>query len=132
MGEDGNVWELKEGEKPYNIRHRAYYLAKEIVSYVKTCKYDRVFEGIFSQLVRSATSVGANLVEAQSGSSEKDWRKFVIIALKSANETLYWLCLVRDTLDAEKPKIAELIKETDEIARIIAAILLNNSRNRPL
>lgn len=74
---------------------------------------------------RSGTSIGANVVEGKAGSSKKDWKKYFDIALKSANETKYWLCLIRDTMDVSKPKVNELIKEADEISKIIASIIIN-------
>lgn len=80
---------------------------------------------MFDQLLRSSTSIGANVVEGKSGSSKKDWRNFYVIALKSANETKYWLCLISETLKVPKNKINELIKEADEISKIIASIILN-------
>ena len=90
-------------------------------------KYDRIHFSIFDQLLRSATAIGANVVEGKAGSSKKDWRKFYIIALKSANETKYWLCLVKDTIDVSKMKVNELIKEADEISKIIASIILKSN-----
>ncbi len=119
---------LEEGEKPYNIRHRAFYFAKEAVLFVKECKYDRVYLSLFDQLVRSATSIGANLVESVAGSSKNDWKKFLVIALKSANETKYWLCLIRDTMEVNKDKVEELLKEAEELAKIIAAIIVKASK----
>lgn len=83
---------------------------------------------MFDQLIRSATSIGANMVEGKSGSSRKDWKNFYLIALKSANETKYWLCLIRDTMETDKLKITELIKEADEISNIIAAIVINAAK----
>lgn len=80
----------------------------------------RIYNSLFDQLIRSATSIGANVVEGKAGSSKKDWKNFYVIALKSANETKYWLCLIRDTMDVSKTKIEVLIKETDEISKIIA------------
>ncbi len=47
------------------------------------------------------------------------------VTLKSANETKYWLCLIRDTMEVSKPKINELAKEADEISKSIASIILN-------
>ena len=75
--------------------------------------------------MRSATSVGANIVEGKAGSSKKDWKNYFAIALKSANETKYWLCLIRDTMNVSKLKVNELIKEADEISKIIASIIVN-------
>lgn len=54
--------------------------------------------------MRSGTSVGANLVEATSSSSKLEFKKFHEIALKSANETKYWLGLLRDSAKADKEK----------------------------
>jgi four helix bundle protein len=120
--------EVNEEQKPYNIRHRAYYFSKEVVLFVKGSKYERVYLSMFDQLIRSATSVGANLVEGKSGSSRKDWKNFFHIALKSANETKYWLCLIRDTMETDKLKLGELIKEADELSNIIAAIIISASK----
>ncbi len=129
MEETFEIFEVNEGEKPYNIRHRCYYFSKEVVLFVKGCKYDRVYYSMFDQLIRSATSIGANLVEGKAGSSKKDWKNFHVIALKSANETKYWLCLIRDTLVTEKLKIKSLIEEAGEISNIIAAIIINAEKS---
>ena len=90
-------------------------------------EYERIFSSLLDQLVRSATSIEANVVEGRAGSSRKDWKNFFVIALKSANETKYWLCLIRDTMSVSKPKIAELIKEADEILKILASIIINKA-----
>ncbi|MGN6615794.1 MAG: four helix bundle protein [Ilyomonas sp.] len=118
--------ELNEDEKPYSIRHRCFFFSKEIILFVKDCKYGKVYNSLFDQLVRSATSIGANVVEGRAGSSKRDWRNFYVIALKSANETKYWLCLIRDTIEADKMKLNELIKEANELSKIIATIIINS------
>ncbi len=128
MEEIFEAFEVSEGQKPYNIRHRAYHFAKEVVLFVKDCRYDKVYYSLFDQLVRSATSIGANLVEEKSGSSRKDWKNFYVIALKSANEVKYWLCIIRDTMQSDKLKINEMIKEADEISNIIATIVINSNK----
>ncbi len=125
MGIEFDAFEVNEGEKPYNIRHRCFFFSKEILFFVKDCKYEKVYSSLFDQLVRSATSIGANVVEGKAGSSKKDWNKYLAIALKSANETKYWLCLIRDTQEVSKEKVNELIKEADELSKIIASIIIN-------
>jgi four helix bundle protein len=85
-------------EKPFDIKQRCYRFSKEVVLFISVAKYERIYFSMFDQLLRSATSIGANIVEAKSGSSTKDFRNFYTIALKSANETKYWLCLMRDTV----------------------------------
>jgi four helix bundle protein len=121
---EGNI--IEEEYKPYNIKHRCFYFSKEVVLFVRSCKYEQVFNSLFDQLVRSSTSIGANVVEGASGSSKKDWIKFLIIALKSANETKYWLCLIRDTMQVSKEEINKLIIEAEEISKIIASIIVKS------
>ncbi|HEY8734373.1 MAG TPA: four helix bundle protein, partial [Puia sp.] len=84
---------------------------------------------LYDQLIRSATSIGANLVEGTAGASKNDFIKFNVIALKSANETKYWLSLIKETLEVDKENIAIFIREANEIANIIASIIINARKN---
>ncbi len=124
MNDEFDSFELSEEGKPYNIRHRAYFFAKDVIGFIGNSKVEKVYSSLFDQLIRSATSIGANLVEGKAGSSKKDWINFLAIALKSANETKYWLCLIRDTQDISKDKMHELIQEADELSKIIASIIV--------
>ncbi|MBL7209654.1 MAG: four helix bundle protein, partial [Dehalococcoidia bacterium] len=67
-------------------------------------------------LLRSATSIGANVVEAQGAGSRKDYTNFFTHALKSANETKFWLGLLRDSGKAER--------EVTELVNILATSIL--------
>ena len=84
----------------------------------KTC-----FRIIMDQLIRSATSIGANVVEAKSSSSRRDYIKFFEYALKSANETKYWLFLAGEA-GADKKRADELLAEANEISKIIGSSVL--------
>jgi len=125
VDDEFETFEVNEGEKPYNIMHRCFFFSKEVIVFVGNCKYDKIYSSLFDQLLRSATSIGANFVEGKAGSSKKDWKNYFAIALKSANETKYCLCLIRDAIDVSKPKVSELVKEADEISKIIASIIVN-------
>jgi len=127
MEESFQDLELNEEGKPYNIRHRSFCFSKSSIQFVKDAIYENVFSSLFDQLIRSATSIGANLVERKAGVSKNDWKKYLGIALKSANETKYWLCLIRDTMNVSNEKIDSLIKEADEISKIIASIILKSN-----
>jgi four helix bundle protein len=128
---DGVVsFELNDEVKPYNIRHRSYYFAKDLIGFIGSTEIDRKYSSLFDQLLRSGTSIGANVVESKAGSSKKDWIRFLTIALKSANETKYWLCLIRDSLDLPKDSITALIVEADEISKIIASIIVRAGENK--
>ena len=126
MEEAFETFEVHEDGKPYKISHRCFYFSKEVIMFIRECKYETVYRSLFDQLVRSATSIGANVVEGKSGSSKKDWKNFYVIALKSANETKYWLCLISETIEVPKEKIKLLIQEADEISKIIASIIINS------
>lgn len=128
MEDDFSSIELNEDGKPYNIRHRCFYFSKDIIEFIKQVRIEKLYFSIYDQLVRSATSIGANVVEAKAGSTKRDWKNFYLIALKSANETKYWLCLIRDTMECDKKRIKELIKEADEISNILATIIISANK----
>jgi len=69
-------------------------------------------------------SEGANLVEEKSSSSKRDFIKFYEIALKSCNETIYWLGLLQDGKLTSASKTNPLIKEANEIGKMLGSSLL--------
>ena len=75
------------------------------------------------QLLRSGTSIGANVEEAQAGQSKADFVCKMAIALKEARETRYWLRLIRESELAEKDSVDILLKEASELAKILGAII---------
>lgn len=84
----------------------------------------RTYWIIADQLLRSATSIGPNIIEAKSASSKKDFIRFYEISLKSANETKYWLGLLRDAVKVDKNKVKQFLKEVTEISNMLASSLL--------
>lgn len=106
------------------FRQRVYIFALDIIRYVEQLPKEQTSRIISGQLLRSATSIGANVVEAQGASSRKDYTNFFSYALKSANETKFWLGLLQDSGKAEKEATDKLLKETTEIANILAASIL--------
>ena len=71
------------------LKYRCYYFSIKIIKFLNSLPNKKVYWIIGDQLLRSATSVGANIVEAKSAHSKKDFIKFFEISLKSANETKY-------------------------------------------
>ncbi len=80
------------------------------------------------QYLRSATSIGANIHEAQSGESRADFIHKLSIAQKEARESLYWLRLLEESDTVTKSRLQPLIKETDEIIAIITKIIVNSKK----
>ena len=75
------------------------------------------------QLVRSGTSIGANVSEAQQAQSRKDFISKMSIALKEANETRYWLKLLLRVDDIHKSYYETLIKDVEEIINLLVSIV---------
>jgi four helix bundle protein len=75
---------------------------------------------IADQLLRSSMSIGANLIEGSAASSRLEYKKYYEIALKSANETKYWLTLLMDSGLADQNKTEILLTEARELANMLA------------
>lgn len=84
---------------------------------------------IGKQYLRSATSIGANVEEAQSAESRADFIHKYGIAQKETRESLYWLHLLAESELVSNKRLAPLMKETEERYAIITAILIKSKRN---
>ncbi|MCD6586037.1 MAG: four helix bundle protein [Desulfobacteraceae bacterium] len=106
------------------ITNRSFDFAVRIVRLCRFLeKQDRVSKTLANQLLRSGTSVGANIEEAQAGQSKADFIAKMSIARKESREALYWLKLLKATDIVEKDMIEEIIKESDELVRILTSIV---------
>ncbi len=112
------------------LKYRCYYFSISIIKLIKELPNEKVYWIISDQLLRSSTSIGANVVEAKSAHSKKDFIKFFEIALKSANETKYWLGLLRDATNINSDKINILLKEVEELSNMLGASLLTLKNKR--
>lgn len=118
-------------EKIYDIRKRTYEYAKAIISFLRTLPSDYISQTLGKQLLRSATSIGANIIEAQASPSKKDFANFYNYSLKSANESEYWLHLIQDCCRSSAQITQGLAAESKEIANILGAILLKIRKGKP-
>ena len=104
------------------IQIKSYAFAVRIVKvYQHLCTEKKEFV-LSKQLLRSGTSIGANIEEAIGGQSEKDFFSKLTIAYKEARETHYWIRLLTDTGYIEKSESESLRKDVDELLRIIGSI----------
>jgi len=113
-----------------DIKIRAYRFALRIITLIDSLSNCRANIVIGDQLIRSATSIGANIIEAQSASSKKDFKNFLNHSLKSANETKFWLALLRDSGKKSTDEINPLLNETRELANILASSILTLKNKR--
>lgn len=118
--------EAKKYDEKKDIKYRAYVFAIKLIKFIrKLPKNDYALEIIIKQILRSATSIGANIIEAKASSSKKDFTNFYHYALKSANETRFWLGLLRDSdFFKETKEINELLNEAIEISNILGKCII--------
>lgn len=106
------------------LKYRAYQYSIKVIEFLDTIPRDFSTGVIAKQLLRSATSIGANIVEAKGASSKRDFTNFFSYSLKSANESLYWLGLLRDAKKINNTQIEYLLNETKELANILGSSIL--------
>ncbi|MBD6620790.1 four helix bundle protein [Komarekiella sp. 'clone 1'] len=109
-------------DKGINIADRTKAFAVRII---KACSFldekPGVCRTLSKQLLRSGTSIGANVHESRSAQSDKDFLHKMEIALKEARETEYWLEILIESEVVEKSKFSPLLQEADEIVKILVA-----------
>lgn len=113
-----------------DLKVRCYCFSIKVIKFLEDLPEKKVYWVISDQLLRSVTSIGANIIEAKSSSSRKDFIKFYEIALKSANESKYWFGLLRDATNVDKNQIQKLMQELEEISKMLGSsiITLKNKR----
>lgn len=113
----------KEEFKKEFIRRLIRYSIR-LVIFCDKLKKERISFCLADQLVDAGTSMGSNVIEAKSAHSRKDYIKFFEISLKSANETKYWLLVLKEITKDNAKEAEEILKETIEIANILASSVL--------
>lgn len=103
---------------------RCFNLARSVMKLIDKFPKKRASWIIDDQLLRAATSIGANVIEAQATSSKRDFINFLNHALKSGNETKFWLALSKDLDSTLVVELDILIKETDEIVKILGSSIV--------
>lgn len=104
------------------VYEKSYDFALKSIKYGKLLR--EVKEHVLSnQFLKSSTSIGANINESIYAQSKKDFINKLSIALKEANETYYWLKLINDSNLISENITLELIKDIDEIIRLLVSII---------
>ncbi len=109
--------------KTYDLEERTALFSEEVIKQIKTIPITPINKSILSQIVRSATSVGANYCEANNASSKSDFRNKIYICKKEINETKYWLRILSNTNPEFKEKARELWQEAQELNLIFQSIV---------
>jgi four helix bundle protein len=113
--------------EPQDIRKRAYQYAMRAIRLYQYLQKQKDSAGwiLGKQYLRAATSIGANIEEAQASESRADFVHKVGIAQKEARESLFWLRLLTDSRIVSNSRLKPLTKETEELIAVITAIVLS-------
>jgi four helix bundle protein len=110
------------------LGHRLFVFAVRVIKYNRTLPKSKEYEVIRYQLIKSATSSGANYEEAQGGISKADFINKINISLKEMRETNYWLRII-DEIDKNDDELKYLLNESEELKKILGSIYSKSSRN---
>jgi len=116
--------ENENSKHKIKLKDRTYQYSIKMIEFLDNLPKDNSAQIISKQLLRSATSIGANIVEAQASSSKKDFTKYFNYSLKSANESVYWLSLLKDAKKINNNQMEYLLNEAKELAKILGSSIL--------
>lgn len=120
---------LKTNTKPSPIREKSFALAVRVVKLYKYLTTEKQEFVISKQLLRSGTSPGANVREAQNGESGPDFIHKLGIAQKETAETLYWLELLHATEYLSTAEFNSIFNDTEELLKMIRSAILSKKAN---
>jgi four helix bundle protein len=111
------------------FKKRCFIFSLNVLKLSETLRERRNNWILLDQLIRSGTSIGANIVEGGNSTSKKEFINYFQIALKSSSETLYWLALLKEINKDQVRRIEPLINECSEIKKMLTTIILNTKSN---
>ncbi len=112
------------------MREKSMNLAVRVVNLYKHLVTEKKEYVLSKQLLRSGTSPGANIREAQNGESIADFIHKLGIAQKETDETLYWLELLHRTKYLSDTEFQSMYQDTDELLRMVRSAILTKKKNK--
>lgn len=110
------------------IQRKSYSFAIRIMKLVRVFHNKKEFI-LSNQLLRSGTSIGANVEEAIGGQTKKDFIAKVSIAYKESRETKYWVRILHDTEMINNKEYLSLLDDLDQIQKLLVSILKTAKHN---
>ena len=105
------------------VASKSYKFALRIVFMYKTLAFERNEYVLSKQVLRSGTSIGALIKEAEHAQSKADFLNKMNIALKEANETEYWLMLLKDSNFISETEFESIFSDSKELIKLLASIV---------
>ena len=117
--------------KEHNIiQEKSFAFAIRIINLYKYLIAEKKEFVLSKQLLRSGTSIGANVEEAIGGLSKKDFIAKISIAYKEARETMYWVKLLKETSYLHEKEADNILSDAEELCKILASILITTKNNK--
>ena len=118
---------MNKTNQKYDLEERTAIFGENIIEFVKTLEKNEINRPLINQIVRSATSIGANYMEANGASSKKDFRNKICICKKEARETKHWLRMISKANSEKLNKCRELWNEAQELTLIFSKIIISST-----
>ncbi len=114
----------------YDLEQRTTKFSEDIIVFLKTLEKNSINIPLINQLVRSATSIGANYFEANGAASKKDFKNKICICKKEARETKYWLQLIAKANPEKKEECRIFWQEAQELTLIFSKIIITIEKEK--
>jgi four helix bundle protein len=114
-------------QKIYDLEERTAIFGETVIRFVKTISLTPYSKPLVEQIIRSATSIGANYMEADACNSKKDFINKLVISKKEAKETMHWLRMIAVVDDNKAIECRKLWKEAHELVLILSTIVKRKS-----
>jgi four helix bundle protein len=117
---------IQQNKHKFDLEERTTVFSNNILAFCKTLTLNYLTENIIRQLIKSATSIGANYMEANGSSSKRDFKSKISICKKEAKETTYWVRILINQFPNRKNELITLWNEAQELLLIFSAIIRNS------
>jgi four helix bundle protein len=122
MNDEGQIPKPEKPEPVFDLEERTALFGESVIAFAKRIPVTEVTRSLISQVVRAATSIGANYVEADDADSKKDFKFKIGLCRREAKETKHWLRMVVAAVEDLRDQARPLWKEAHELNLIFGAI----------
>ena len=129
--ENGLSGGAEDAGRKFDLGERTACFGEAVIGLVRRVKMDPVTSPLVKQLVRSATSIGANYCEADEAGSKKEFCYRISVCNRETRETKYWLRMLATAVPSNKDEARKLWKEANELNLIFSSIYRRSKRNEP-
>ncbi|OIO50910.1 MAG: four helix bundle protein [Candidatus Brennerbacteria bacterium CG11_big_fil_rev_8_21_14_0_20_43_10] len=121
-----------KSDTKYDLKERTARFGEAVIKFVRTLPSNSVNNPLVSQIMRSATSVGANYMEADTAESKKDFQHKIGLCKKESKETMHWFRMFAQANQDRKEEIRGLWKEVRELTLIFSKIVINSKNTHAI